>query len=188
MKIDNVLKHNQTSELESTVEKKEGRQGAESDDAANDMTHKKVPQSVTTYFTPKGNESGPETDETKAEKVKVARLQREQRLSMERASTRERHELIIQELERKVEQLSGQVQSLQEENRWLGRYAASLDTKLKKAKADIDVESWRVVYILRRFHEMYRSKLERRSIEDNVPYEKEKVEGKLNCSPVTFCL
>jgi hypothetical protein len=190
MKIVNDLEHNQKSP-ESTVEKKEGkRQGAKGDNTPKDVTQEleqKVLKSITTLFTPIGNESGPETGGKKDEEVKVNRLLQEKRRAMKRASARERHEVMIQELERKVEQLLGQVQSLQEENRGLRKYAASLDTELRKANDTIGVISSRAVYILRRFHQMYRSKLERHGIEDNVPIEEEAVEGKLNRSTVTFC-
>jgi hypothetical protein len=162
MKIDNVLKHSQKGP-KTTVKKKEGEhQGARNDNKPKDVTHdldQKVLQSITTLFTPTGDES--ETGEKKDDEVKVAHLMKEKRRAMKTVSARERHEVMIKELERKVEQLSGQVQSLQEENHGLRKYTASLDTKLRKANDAIDVISSRAVYILRRFHLMYRSQLER---------------------------
>lgn len=174
MKIENVLKDKKKSP-ETTGEKKNGKCHV-------------ILQNIITLYAPIGNENGPETCEKKDGEEKVAHLMQEKRHAMKRASARERHEVLIKELEWKVEQLSGQVQSLQEQNHGLRKYAASLDTKLKNANDIIDVLSSRAVYILRRFHQMYRSKLEQhRPVEDNVPIEDMEVEGNLSYSRSTCC-
>jgi small-conductance mechanosensitive channel len=147
----------------------------------------KVVRSITYLLTPIGNESGTEAGEKQDKEAKVTRLMQEKKRAMTRVSARKRHEVIIRELEEKVKRLSGQVQSLQEENRGLWEYAASLKTKLRKANDTFDVISSRAVYILRRFHQMYQDKLRHGHTEDGKPIEDTEVEGKLSSSTTTFC-
>jgi predicted RNase H-like nuclease (RuvC/YqgF family) len=90
----------------------------------------------------------------------VAHMVLKKRRAMKRASTDQRHERRIQELEQEVERLSGQVQRLQETNDGLRLHVASLDSNLNHARKTIPILSSRAVYIVRRFHEVCKEKLE----------------------------
>jgi hypothetical protein len=159
MKIENVLKNSKKSP-ETTGEKRDGK-------------HKELLQKIITSYTPIGDENKPETDEKKNEEEKVASQKQDERKWTKRASPRKRHEALILELEWKVEQLSFQVQILQEQNHGLKQCVASLDNKLEKANDTIDVLSSRAVYILHRYHRLYRSMLEQLGpIEDYVSVRK----------------
>lgn len=60
---------------------------------------------------------------------------------------------------------------------------------MKNANDTIDMLSSRAIYILRCYHQLYRSKLELLGpVEDNnVPIEDREEEGKRSCSESTFC-
>ena len=89
--IENVLKDKSP---EATVKKKDGE-------------CKRILQNMITLYTPIGGENEQETVEEK-----VARVIQDERHATKRDSACERHEVLMQELEWKVEQLSDQVQSL----------------------------------------------------------------------------
>jgi hypothetical protein len=99
--------------------------------------------------------------------IKATHLVLEKHRATKRASTRKRHEMRIQELEQEVERLSLQIKSLQEKNDGLRIHMASLDSSLRRAKNTVDVTSSRAVYIIQRFHQMYREKLEQHVAGEN---------------------
>ena len=112
----------------------------------------RILQNIITLYMPKGLEDGPETGEEK-----VARLMQDEHHATKQA---EQREVLIRELEWKVKQLSDQVQSLQEQNHGLQKCIVSLCTQLKNANDTIALLSSRAIYILRRYHQLYRSKVE----------------------------